>query len=49
MDVMTSTTPGVAGAPTGTVHAPRGVLVDLGPIATFDNQRGLYLSLQAAF
>lgn len=23
--------------------------VDLGPIATFDNQRGLYLSLQAAF
>ena len=28
---MTSTTP--TGAPTGTVHAPRGVLVDLGPVA----------------
>jgi uncharacterized membrane protein YczE len=30
---MTSTTPDLGGAPAGTVHVPRGVLVDLGPIA----------------
>lgn len=30
---MTSTTPDLGGAPAGTVHAPRSVLVDLGPIA----------------